>query len=63
VINAKARVLDATGAPIPGLYGAGNCIASPTGAYYYAGGGTLGPALAFGWIAGREAATRTPRDA
>jgi len=56
VIDARAQVVDAEGRPIPGLYGAGNCVASPTGAAYYAGGGTLGPCLAFGWVAGREAA-------
>jgi 3-oxosteroid 1-dehydrogenase len=57
VIDRSARVLDATaGKPISGLFGAGNCIASPTGPYYYAGGGTLGPAVTFGCIAGENAA-------
>jgi len=56
VIDRSARVLDATGKAIPGLYGAGNCIASPTGPYYYAGGGTLGPAVTFGCIAGENVA-------
>jgi succinate dehydrogenase/fumarate reductase flavoprotein subunit len=57
VIDAGAQVLDAQDRPIPGLYAAGNCVASPTGPAYYAGGGTLGPAVVFGWIAGRSAAT------
>jgi succinate dehydrogenase/fumarate reductase flavoprotein subunit len=59
VIDASARVLDASGVPIPGLFAAGNCAASPTGPAYYAGGGTLGPAVTFGCIAG-EAAAREP---
>jgi succinate dehydrogenase/fumarate reductase flavoprotein subunit len=61
-INSKAQVLNAKGTPIPGLYGAGNCIASPAGQTYWAGGGTLGPALAFGGIAGKQAANEPVKD-
>lgn len=56
VVNARAQVLSADGPPIPGLYGAGNCVASPTGPCYYAGGGTLGAAVVFGYLAGTHAA-------
>ena len=54
--DAAGQILDQTGAPIPGLFGAGNAIACPTGGVYAGAGGTLGPALTFGYIAGRSAA-------
>jgi succinate dehydrogenase/fumarate reductase flavoprotein subunit len=61
-IDAEARVLGAGDEPIPGLYGAGNCVGSPAGQAYWAGGGTLGPALTFGHIAGRNAAQEPEKD-
>ncbi|OYW10789.1 MAG: hypothetical protein B7Z53_00040 [Rhodospirillales bacterium 12-71-4] len=54
--DAAARVLDAAGAPIPGLFAAGNDMASMMGGHYPSGGITLGPAMTFGWIAGRTLA-------
>jgi len=54
--DANARVLSVRGRPIPGLYAAGNVAASVTGPSYYGIGSTLGPALTFGYIAGRCAA-------
>jgi len=51
-----ARALDADGRPIPGLYAAGNDMASIMGGNYPGAGITLGPALTFGYIAGRHLA-------
>jgi hypothetical protein len=54
--DADARVLDVDGQPIPGLYAAGNAMASVMGMTYGGAGGTLGPAMVFGFLAGRHAA-------
>ena len=56
--DAEARVLDDSGAPIPGLYAAGNDLASIMGGNYPGGGITLGPAMTFGFIAARHMAKR-----
>lgn len=56
--DGQARVLDRSGQPIPGLYSAGNDMASIMGGNYPGGGITLGPALTFGYIAARHLATR-----
>lgn len=57
--DAQARVLCLDGTPIPGLYAAGSDAASIFGGFYPAGGINLGPALTFGFIAGRHAAGGT----
>jgi succinate dehydrogenase/fumarate reductase flavoprotein subunit len=52
----SARVLTAAGAPVPGLYVAGSDQANVMGGHYPSGGINLGPAMTFGYIAGRHAA-------
>jgi len=47
----RARVLDESGAAIPGLYAAGNTTASVMGRTYPGPGGTLGPAMVFAQLA------------
>ncbi|HNG82662.1 MAG TPA: FAD-binding protein, partial [Burkholderiaceae bacterium] len=57
-VNAHAQVLRADGSPIPGLYAAGNDMASVMGGHYPSGGITLGPGMTFGWILAHHAAGR-----
>jgi succinate dehydrogenase/fumarate reductase flavoprotein subunit len=57
--NAHAQVLDEHKRPIPGLYAAGNDALSIMGGNYPGPGITLGPAMTFGWIAGRHLAGET----
>ena len=54
--DAAARVLDGAGAPIPGLFAVGNDMSSIFAGNYPSGGITLGPAMTFGYIAGRTLA-------
>ncbi len=56
VTNGSAQVLDENKRPIPGLYAAGNDALSIMGGNYPGPGITLGPAMTFGWIAGRHLA-------
>lgn len=58
--NPHAQALDANEQPIPGLYVVGNDMHSVMGGQYPAPGITLGPALTFGWLAGRHLAAQSP---
>lgn len=55
-IDARGRVQHVRDRPIPGLYGAGNAVASPAGPAYFGGGTTIGMALVWGHVAGADAA-------
>lgn len=50
----NAQVLDQSSAPIAGLYAIGNTSASVMGDKYVGAGATLGPAMAFGYVAARH---------
>ncbi len=55
--NRFGQVLDVDGEVIEGLYAAGNVMASAMGMTYGGAGGTLGPAMVFGFLAGCHAAS------
>jgi 3-oxosteroid 1-dehydrogenase len=61
-IDRDARVVRARGGVVPGLYAAGNAAACVWGFAYPGGGATIGPALTFGYLAGRHAAGQPARD-
>ena len=51
VTDEHARVLRADGSVIPGLYAAGNVSSAVMGNTYPGPGGTIGPAMTFGYLA------------
>jgi 3-oxosteroid 1-dehydrogenase len=53
------RVLHVSGSVIPGLFAAGNAMAGATGKAYGGAGGTLGPAMVFGYRAGLAVSARS----
>ena len=54
-VNQHGQVISVYGKPIPGLYAAGNTMATFMGPGYDGGGGSLGPGLTSGYIAGKHA--------
>jgi 3-oxosteroid 1-dehydrogenase len=61
-INTNAQILRKDGTPILRLYGAGNCIASPSAAAYWTGGTTIGLGMTYGYIGGEHASALPARD-
>jgi succinate dehydrogenase/fumarate reductase flavoprotein subunit len=57
--NGSAQALDRDGKQIAGLYAVGTDMASVMGGFYPSGGINLGPAMTFGYVAGRHAAGAT----
>src|SRR6202000_24082 len=51
------RVLHVSGQPIGGLFASGNAMGGVTGRAYGGAGGTIGPAMVFGYPAGHAART------
>ncbi len=58
VTDSDARVLNAQGQAIDGLYAAGNDMHSIMGGIYPAPGITIGPGVTFGYLAAKHAVTR-----
>lgn len=54
--DSRARVLDRTGAPIPGLYAAGNTMAAVSGTTYPGGGNPIGASMLFSHLAALDMA-------
>ncbi len=59
VTDERARVLRPDGSVIPGLYAAGNVSSAVMGHTYAGPGATIGPALAFGYLAAEDMAKST----
>jgi succinate dehydrogenase/fumarate reductase flavoprotein subunit len=61
--NPQGQILGGDGEPIPGLYGVGNCVASPSGRAYFSAGSTFGPIVTFAYLAAQSLAAEARRDA
>ncbi|MEI5675045.1 MULTISPECIES: 3-oxosteroid 1-dehydrogenase [unclassified Nocardioides] len=61
VTDERARVVRPDGSVIPGLYAAGNVSSAVMGHTYAGPGATIGPALAFGYLAAEDLANDAAR--
>ena len=60
-INEHGQVLNFKGDIIDGLYAAGNAAANPLGPIYPSAGGTIGPGMTFGFLAGQHVANENSK--
>src|SRR4029077_63124 len=60
-VNARLQMLGGDERPVAGLYGIGNCVASPSGQAYWSGGSTWGPYVTFGYVAAQSSAQEPRR--
>jgi len=58
-VDEEARLLDQFGRPIPHFYAAGEAVGGLEKSIYPGGGYSIGAALLFGRIAGKNAASET----
>lgn len=61
--TARGEVLHVRDRPVPGLYAAGNVMASPAGPAYFGGGTSIGMGLVWGHLCGVNAAAHARRPA
>lgn len=61
-INADGQVISLRGTPIAGLYAAGNAAMGIMGQAYASAGGTLGPGMTVGYLAGIAAGRSSARE-
>ena len=60
-INENGQVISLRGEVIDGLYAAGNAAMNILGPVYPSAGGTIGPAMTMGYLAGIDAGKKAPR--
>lgn len=60
-INEKGEVISLRGNVIKGLYAAGNAAMGVLGGAYPGAGGTIGPAMTFGYLAGKAISQQNKR--